>query len=182
MRLGMMVAVLVAMGAVGCASNRTAGLGAMTDGDSVLLRGHYADFEPGGFGMFGAIGAGGQTPDGDDYDDNKDPFVPAPESGLSTRSGETSLAGGIQGGVTYQPHDRVGLLLGASLWGEETYTEYQWTSPFHGSGKYYETDDLELKVGVVLGVELILQEEGATLGVHYDSALEMLGVSVGFSF
>ena len=178
-----LVTLLLLVLLAGCAGQpKVAALGAMTDGENALLQGRISSFERGKIGAFGAIAAGGSMPRGDKFGEETGPFVPGPDSVLSSKTGSTFMAAGAQGGITYQPHRNVGLLLGLSLWGEQAYDEFRYETPFSGSGRYYQDGgDIEAKVGAVLGVEFF-GEKDWTLGVQYDTAVEAVGLSVGFSF
>lgn len=181
--LGALLA-LVLLSGCSTTARRVGSIGAMTDGDNAVIQGRYGTFEKGKIGGFGAIAAGGGEPRGDDFDDGLGPFVPGPDSALSERTGDSFLTLGAQGGITYQPTEHVGLLLGMSVWGEQAYNEYRYDTPFSGSGRYFTEEDVETEVGVVVGVELF-NDSGTTLGIQYDSAPGddgMFGLSVGFEF
>lgn len=181
--LALAVAVLLLSGC-STTARRVGSLGAMSDGNNTALQGRFATFEEGKIGGFGAVAAGGGSPRGDEFGEETGPFVPGPSSALSNRSGESFLAAGGQAGITYQPHANVGVLVGMSLWGEETYSEYSYTTPFSGSGNYYEKNGVDTKVGAVIGLEFF-NDSGWTFGIQYDSAPGedgMIGASVGVSF
>ena len=177
---GVLLALFLASGCA--ATNRSAGLGAVGNENGIGLRGHMMTTEDGKFGWFGAIQAGGQGPSADDeFGSDTGPFVPGPESTLSSRSETSALFAGAQGGATYRKGN-VALLMGLSLNGEQTYDGYKYTTPFSGSGKYHTESDVHMRVGAYIGAEFFLPSEGGSIGVGYDTGLEAFNVSIGIDF
>lgn len=175
----------VALMSVGCAGmdRHEAGMGFSSDGDDHMLSAHYAEYKRDDFGFLASIGGGGGGPKGDDFDDIDSPFVPGPESVLSTKKETRVYRGNITLAGTYQFADNMAVYAGPSINIGQEFDQFEYSTPFSGSGGYHTTDgDLEFKVGGVVGFKYFIDGENAALGIQYDTGTQMLGVSIGFSF
>jgi len=180
------LAVLFLLVTTGCSStaSRVGSIGALADSENAVFHGRIASFEKGRVGFFASISAGGTLPSGDEFGEETGPLVPGPESALSNSTGDVFLSVGAAAGATYMLHENVGAIVGLSLWGEESYTEYRYETPFSGEGKYFTENGVSTRAGAVIGLEFF-NDSDTSLGVFYDSAPGeegMIGVTLGFSF
>lgn len=183
-----MVSLLVLLASIlflasGCAATqRNGGLGVAFKDEAVGLRGHMMTTEHGKFGWFGAVQAGGSGPSAsDEFGEDTGPFVPGPGSSSVSERGSSAMFVGGQGGVTYR-HRNVAVLAGLTLAGEQAFTDYNYDTPFSGSGKFFTESDVETRVGAYIGLEFFVPEQGGSIGVGYDTATETTSIQIGFDF
>ena len=176
------VAVVLSSGCAGV-DRHEAGLGFSSDGDDHMLSAHYSEHKRDGVGFLVSLGAGGSGPKGKDFDDNTSPFVPGPGSILSTKKDDAMHAVNLKLAATYMVGNNLSLYAGPSVRIGQTYEQYDYNTPFSGDGSYYVEDgSLDFKLGAVFGAKYFIDGENASIGIEYDTSIDMIGVNLGFSF